>query len=245
MESIDVPDIIPATTSDSFEKSSPRLSRDINPYVKRALEISEDNFLELSDNSFQKLFRLQHFLSKYKNLLLEPTAGSGTFAIEFAARHSDWGVIAVEARFKRAVRAFQKSCARGVKNIFIIRGKFEDIEDDLPCDAFDAIYLAFPDPWDRSKWTKHRIYENSDRFKRLLKGFGRLILKTDNNLVAQNFIRSMLGQLRLGIIEFPFVEQDQRLRTDFEKLFLSKKQGIWLVSFYKIPDAISCLKGEA
>ncbi|MCS6962335.1 MAG: tRNA (guanine-N(7)-)-methyltransferase, partial [Deltaproteobacteria bacterium] len=159
IESIEVPEISPATRKDFLPISSRSDRTVINPYVIRAKNIQEDNFIDFQNFDYSAYRKLLAFLSRYRSYVLEPTAGSGSFAINCARNKKTVGFLLIEKRFKRAIRALEKSKILGLRNIFCLRGKFEDFAPFLPKDFFQVVYLAFPDPWMKEKWSQNRIYE--------------------------------------------------------------------------------------
>ncbi|MCX7953494.1 MAG: hypothetical protein N2654_07705, partial [Deltaproteobacteria bacterium] len=64
-------------------------------------------------------------------------------------------------------------------------------------------------------------------FYPLLKQKGFLILKTDNFEVISSVFRHYFECFSLIRLHFPYIEPIKKFRTDFEKLFLSKKGNIW------------------
>lgn len=170
---------------------------------------------------------LVQFIRNFDHLILDPMSGSGTLWINFARKNTNIGIIAIEKRFKRAVRFFEKASQSNLTNIFIIRGIFEDSFLILNHVKFNVIYIAFPDPWPKERWSKHRFYNYLDKFQKILKPGGKLILKTDNLQIAINTFKKLIERnfLILKLI-FNYIEPLKSLRTDFEKLFIKKRSPI-------------------
>ena len=159
------------------------MTTEVNAYRKLA-----DNWpnrlinLEGRDLSAEQTEQLKKQLSAYTDKVLEIGSGSGTFLIENARLNHNKLFVGVELRYKRSVRTIEKAIAKGVENLIVIRADVNFLMECLRDQQFKAIYINFPDPWDKARWLKHRMFTENrlNFFASILPQEGFLSLKTDH-----------------------------------------------------------------
>ncbi|MCO4782963.1 MAG: class I SAM-dependent methyltransferase [Candidatus Cloacimonetes bacterium] len=97
------------------------------------------------------------YFSKKQDLVLDLGSGMGEFAIELAQTHPHFNYICVEKRMPRARAIAERIDKRSLTNIIVIQTRFEWL---IPhCffhNHFHTIYLNFPDPWLKAKYSSRR-----------------------------------------------------------------------------------------
>jgi tRNA (guanine-N7-)-methyltransferase len=112
---------------------------------------------------------------------LEIGFGSGEHLAALMRRHPDHAFIGAEP-FINGMSAFLKNITGDPHgNIRIWMDDAILLTEMLADDTLDGIYILNPDPWPKKRHRKRRIVspENLDRFARLLKPGGQLIMSTD------------------------------------------------------------------
>ncbi len=164
-----------------------------------------------------------------KPVTLDIGCGGGEFLLELSRLLPDFNHIGVEikaGRFKKAVKAAQKSGAENVRFIhldgFLAAGLFAP-------DTFERVYINFPDPWPKDRHRKHRIV--SPDFVSVLgsaiRAGGRLEVASDHDeyitSVAEILDRSEEFENCSGPAPLASYPGD-RPPTGFEKIF--REQGV-------------------
>ena len=125
------------------------------------------------------------FLDKEKTLCLEIGCGKGNFAVGMAEKNPDCNFIAMERVRDVCCIALEKAMAckeTRNDNLRFIIGDADNLDEWFPEHSVDRLYLNFSDPWPKAGHAKRRLTHRNylARYKRMLKGGGLLIFKTDN-----------------------------------------------------------------
>lgn len=206
----------------------------LNPYIARCDSV-QDALLACKDDapSDEELLLLRNKVARFSNLICEGCSGSGAHLLELARLNPGTLCIGFELRFKRAVRTVEKARAGGIENLLVIRTDARRMKELFPTNSLLQVHVNFPDPWDRHRWHKHRVvspqYLNDCAL--LLEPGGTFHYKTDHQECFAEVLR-WLRELPAFIIEME--ERDLHnsplsqgnVRTEFEKLFLSKRLPI-------------------
>lgn len=162
-------------------------------------------------------------------IFCELGSGSGGHLIELARRNPQAFCIGFEIRFKRTYRTAVKAERSSLKNLVVVRTKAQDIGKIFGPHTLDAVYVNFPDPWEKRAWLKHRLL--TPRFlaalAELLKPGGTLNYKTDH---AQYFEETRLALESINAFQIERISRDLygegaeegNIPSEFECLFRSK-----------------------
>ena len=119
-------------------------------------------------------------------LHLEIGCGKGNFAIGMAKNYPDVNFIAMEKVADVCCVALEKAVSvkdeRENDNLRFLIGDAKTLEENLPENSLDCIYLNFSDPWPKSGHAKRRLTHRTflEIYARVLKEDGILRFKTDN-----------------------------------------------------------------
>ena len=114
-------------------------------------------------------------------LMLEVGAGQAEVSVYFATKNPDWQVLALDKKSDRLGKA-ARDCR--LSNLAFLQTDLDQLPDFLDLSQnVDLIWLAFPDPFNRTRQAKHRLTapRRLQILSQLLKPGGRLRLKTDND----------------------------------------------------------------
>jgi len=114
---------------------------------------------------------------------VELGAGDGSFVVEWARRHPDCNVLAVERLLGRLRKIDRKGRRAGLTNLRAFRieaGYF--LEYLCPLEAVAALHVYFPDPWPKRKQKKNRLVNApfTNLVARVLQPEGWIFLRTDS-----------------------------------------------------------------
>ena len=119
---------------------------------------------------------------KNRKLILELGCGKGEHSIGFASAFPDALCIGVDLKSHRLCSGGQGGLDLGLKNLFFLRARVENITDFFREGTVSDIWLTFPDPHPKQRGIKHRLTSPGflEIYARLLSPGGKLHLKTDS-----------------------------------------------------------------
>ena len=82
--------------------------------------------------------------------------GKGKFIVQNASENPDINFIGIERQTTIMAIAARKTNSE-MKNIALIRGDAETLEDLFSPEELSRIYLNFSDPWPKKRWAKRRL----------------------------------------------------------------------------------------
>lgn len=158
---------------DEFERP------EVNPYL--AMHRAYDACLLPASEAWRHRDDWATAFGRSAPLHLEIGSGNGFFLSGLAAAHPDWNVLGVEIRYKRVVLCAKKIVDRGITNAKIARYHAAYLDDLVPPQSLEGIYVNHPDPWPRHREEKNRLISRwfLEDCVRLLRPGGRLRIKSD------------------------------------------------------------------
>ena len=157
--------------------------------------------------------------------------GKGKFIVQNASENPDINFIGIERQTTIMAIAARKTSSE-MKNIALIRGDAETLEDLFSPEELSRIYLNFSDPWPKKRWAKRRLTHRHflEIYKSLLKGDNEIFLKTDNTV----FFESSLNEFcetgwRLSNISLDLHNSgyEGNIMTEYEERFSGLGQPIY------------------
>lgn len=121
------------------------------------------------------------FEKPYEQLWFEIGFGNGEHVAALMERHPQWAFIAAEP-FINGMSAFLKDIRdKRHDHVRVLMDDALRVVDTLRDSCIDGFYVLNPDPWPKARHHKRRIISqrNLDRYARVLKPGGKLIMATD------------------------------------------------------------------
>jgi tRNA (guanine-N7-)-methyltransferase len=180
-------------------------------------------------------------LRQFPRVIFELGSGSGRHLITLAERSPEELHVGMELRYKRAYRTIEKARNRGFSNLIVLRADARHLPILCEESSIDAIYINFPDPWDKRRWLKNRLIQPEfvDAMGRLLKVGGVLSYKTDHPDYFSSAVEVMRAcplitesRLTTNLAESPWGAES--IPTEFECLFRSKGIPIQYALFERV-----------
>lgn len=179
----------------------------------------------------------------YDTIVVEIGAGKGDYWIGMAAKNPAELWIAVEKNIDAAAMALKKSIDCTRENMKFIVDDADEIDLWFEAGEVDRIHLNFSDPWPKKAHTKRRLTYGSflDRYRKVLKQEGCIIMKTDN---ARLFEYSLVNFAENGwslkdvSVDFRREIHDEDVITEYENSFMQLGQPIYRVIF-QVPNGES------
>ena len=143
-------------------------------------DISDRNYI--TSNKQKEYIDLKSVFENDNPLYLEIGCGKGRFCIEYAKRHPEINLLAVEVEPNVIVSAVEAASRENLKNLYFLRTSAEFLPKFLKAESVQRIFLNFSCPYPKNRYATHRL--TSPRFleiyKELLCENGEIHQKTDN-----------------------------------------------------------------
>ncbi len=214
----------------------------INPFIPKLSEHTDSIVSPESEDLEPVRQRLIAKSKNYSSTYLELCSGSGTHLLALAQQNPETLIIGVELRFKRIVRTAEKAKEQSLDNLLLLQFNAEYINDIIPANSLQRIYINFPDPWD-SKLRWHDRFLLSEKYLKtlhsLLKTGGRFAFKTDHQMrfnQVHSIIENMPDFFRLTEVTNDLHSSDyknQNIFTEFERLFSQQKKPVFYLMAQK------------
>jgi tRNA (guanine-N7-)-methyltransferase len=182
---------------------------------------------------------IREHLPRFPKCYVEIGSGSGLHLLKLAEQNPDTLCVGMEIRFKRAFKTGEKAERLGLSNVLVIRTDARCIGDLFQPEEVDAFFVNYPDPWDKRRWLKNRILNESmlATMHKLLRAEGFLRYKTDH----QEYFASTVELLEpafwtqrkhsTDLLQSPWSEGN--IPTEFEYLFKSQSKPLCIVEATK------------
>jgi tRNA (guanine-N7-)-methyltransferase len=218
-----------------------------NPYIDRIADVSDRIPINSSSQQDESCYEdVRKLLKPQQEVFCELGSGSGMHLLKRAELSPDSLFFGIELRYKRAYRTIEKAIKAELKNVYVLRTHASFLSTIFPDHCLNGIYMNFPDPWERKKWRKHRMFSESflEQAYRLLKPGGFISFKTDHadyfheaeGLVRSSSYFELLGySTDLAASEY----EKENIATEFEMLFRSQTLPIHFLSAKKIASPLA------
>ncbi len=164
---------------------------------------------------------------------LEIGAGTGLFSVELAARYPDKLFAAIDVKADRLQKGAYIALERGLKNIYFIRARADQIGDLFALSTLVNIWVTFPDPFPKKRAAGRRLTHPYflRRYAQLLQPGGELLFKHDD----RDFFCWSLEQLvaeKWQITELSFnlhessLDDEYKIMTTYEQRWLDEGKAI-------------------
>lgn len=161
--------------------------------------------------------------------IIELGAGTGMFSVELATRHPDKTFVAVDVKADRLQYGAREAETRGLKNIFFLRARADQLEDFFESSSLEAIWLTFPDPFPKKRSAGRRMTHPRylNLYKTLLKRGGAFYLKHDSrDFFCWSLEQLVASQWHVAELSFDLHEStlsdDCKILTAYEQRWLGE-----------------------
>lgn len=177
------------------------------------------------------------WFKKSQPLYLEVGCGKGKFACEFAAKHPDINLIAVERDANVIVLACERMKKMEVTNLRFIKCSAEYIERHIIPHSIEQIFLNFSCPFPKKKYASHRLTNQNflEIYKRIMKPNAEIHQKTDNMHFFEFSIEQFSGcgfALKNVSLDLHNSDFKDNITTEYEEKFASLGLPIYRLEAY-------------
>ena len=168
---------------------------------------------------------------------LEIGCGKGRFAVEYAKKHKDINLIAIEKDANVIVSACELCKDENITNLRFIKCAAEYIEKYIKPASISKIFLNFSCPFPKNKYASHRLTANRflEIYRRILAPGAIIEQKTDNmhffefSIEQFTFAGYKLKNISLDLHNSDF---DGNIVTEYESRFVSQGLPIYRLEAY-------------
>lgn len=197
----------------------------------------------LSENSEFVVAQPENFQGKWNDILkreqlhVEIGCGKGDYFIGMSKLFPETAWIALEKDLNVAAVAAKKAIDAGCeKNCRLICQDAESIEQWFKSGEIDILHLNFSDPWPKNGYRKRRLSHQSflDKYKKLLKPSGKVVLKTDNSKLFEFSLIEFTKcnwEIEEVWVNFRSEEHAEDVITEYERRFMDLGQPIYRAIF--------------
>ena len=177
----------------------------------------------------------EEFISCKKYIVLDIGCGEGEFILDLATNNPRKTFIGLEIKYGRIVKCLKKTKSNGLSNIRFILGDASILVNEvLPKDSLNKVFINNPDPWPKDKHRNNRII-NSLLLNSLflsIKRKGCLYIKTD----SKEYYKEIKNQLKETKFRFELDNSlfDKSLpSTKFQEFYKKNKKKIFSIKLTK------------
>ncbi len=180
---------------------------------------------------------LSSWFEKEQPLYLEIGCGKGRFAVEYALRHPEINLLAVEKSANVIVDAAEAASEKNLPNLRFIKCGAEYLERHLKERSVERIFLNFSCPFPKKRYASHRLTHRNflEIYRRLLKTGGEIHQKTDNQQLFEFSIEQMSG-FSMGLknvsLDLHNSDFEGNIMTEYEERFVSQGLPIYRLEAY-------------
>lgn len=141
------------------------------------------NFFVIDINKVDLPIKFEEIFGNNNPVHLEIGSGKGEFISKKSAIEKDINFIGIELKPKRIVTITKKLDVELNKNVRLIQLFVDEkINEYIPQNAFQIIYIQHPDPWPKRRHHKNRLIQNKflDSLNKILKINGEVQIATDH-----------------------------------------------------------------
>lgn len=163
---------------------------------------------------------------KRDRVKLEIGVGRGDFILNMAKNNPNDAFLGVELSGMALAIAGKKIIQEEINNLLLINMDVHYLFEKMGDESFDIIYLNFSDPWPKKRQNKRRLTYPTclKEYYRVLKKGGKVIFKTDNDILFNDSIEYFeSSNLLVESITFDYQLEDGDQMTEYERKF--REQG--------------------
>lgn len=181
----------------------------------------------------------KHAFKKEQPLYLEIGCGKGGFAGQFALKHPERNIIALDIKIdmlgvgrRTIVKLFDEAGKKDVDNLLLVNYNVEQLDKVIrPEDEIEGLFINFCNPWPRAKHKKRRLtyYKKLEMYKSFLKPGAEIRFKTDDD----ELFEESLEYFAQSGYEITFLTRDlhqsgfeENIETEHERMFTEEGKTI-------------------
>jgi len=195
------------------------------------------NVLQWDDESIGE--RVKRIINQYNTVILELACGQGEYSIHLGNKYKDTLIIGIDIQGERIWKGAKDALEKKIDNVYFLRIQIQNIEEYIPKNSINEIWITFPDPFVRERDSKRRLTSPNflHIYRKILKKNGIIHLKTDSDELYEYTLET-INSMKLNILEnisgiysFGDIENVTDVQTTFEKKHLENGKKIKYLKF--------------
>ncbi len=221
--------------------------RSIRSFVKRTGRLTSGQEFALTeywplygiDYKPQAQIDIQRLFPGLNRLKLEIGFGNGDSLVQMAVADPDSAYIGIEVHEPGVGHCLKLIHEQSIPNLKLMtHDAIEVLQNMMPEQCLERVFLFFPDPWHKKRHHKRRIVNQQfrDLLFRSFKSEGVLHMATDWQEYAEHMAADLLSDSRfknLGDAQGYCAKPDYRPETRFERRGQRLGHGVWDLMFQK------------
>ncbi|HXI00125.1 MAG TPA: tRNA (guanosine(46)-N7)-methyltransferase TrmB [Sphingobacteriaceae bacterium] len=208
--------------------------------LRRFAEIASfENVLQLDEGKELKGFWSRKQFNNENSIILELACGKGEYTVNLARMFPGINFIGLDYKGNRIWRGAKTALEEDIKNVAFLRIQIEHILDYFTEGEISEIWITFPDPQPQISREKKRLTFPGflAKYRRILKPFGIIHLKTDNDALYQYTIEKIhQHDLKIhcsstDLYHSNLVNDVLEIKTYYEKKYLQTDKNINYIKF--------------
>lgn len=183
---------------------------------------------------------LNRWFEREQPIYLEIGCGKGRFAVEYAKRHPEINLLAVEKTANVIVSACEKAAGERLQNLRFLKCGAEYLERHLKPGTVSRIFLNFSCPFPKKSYAVHRLTHKSflEIYKRLMKPGAEIHQKTDNMQLFEFSLEQLstngfsLKNISLDLHASDSEAVQDNIITEYEQRFIDLGKPIYRLEAY-------------
>lgn len=189
------------------------------------------NNMHIIQNPKEFKGRWYEYFGNTNPVFIEIGCGKGRFIFQNAVLYPEVNFIGIERQSTIMAIAARK-IQGDLKNIALINGDAEGLEEFFKKGEVKRIYLNFSDPWPKKKWYKRRLTYRGflQKYKELFEDYGEVFFKTDNSGLFEFSLNEFCADdWKLSNISLDLHKSDfeGNIMTEYEEKFSSQGMPIY------------------
>ena len=226
------------------ERTKDTFLRKVRSFVRREGRITigqqralDEHWKDYGIDLTEERLDFDQVFSRHATRNLEIGFGNGEAILAMACAHPNEDFFGLEVFTAGAGQVIAKAIEQDHSNIRVmLADAVEVLNQMIPAESFDNIYIFFPDPWHKKKHNKRRLV--NDEFITLLcdklKKDGNLHLATDWENYAEQMLEVLSRSKELENLHDGYAPRNERRPvTKFERRGQRLGHGVWDLHFIK------------
>jgi len=175
-----------------------------------------------------------HVFKNQHPIILELGCGKGEYTIGLGKAFPNNNYIGIDIKGARMYVGAKQALSSNLSNVAFLRTRIELIENFFNENEVDEIWITFPDPQPKNKWTKKRLTSShfQNKYIYILKANAVLHLKTDSiflyhytlQLLLKNNV-PILAQTE-NVYQTTYLSHLPEIKTHYESQFIQQGKNI-------------------